>query len=159
MSETIAAVIIATMGSIVGSILIYVTALKKAKPESENLAADSDEHKANAVKTAIEGTEIVTKQLNASLADLSKEREARRLLEQKINEINDQVTLQQQKADKQRQEFETKLEEQRQDYEKKLYHQKAEFERKFDIMRGNMAALASQVVQLGGTPIKFMGDQ
>jgi DNA-binding transcriptional regulator YbjK len=124
-----------TLIALIGSAAMLYLAWKKAPHENRASDADADEHKANATASALASTEIATKQLYATQVELYKERDARKALEVKVQELENMMIGQ--KAD----------------FEKTIRHQKADFELIIGKQNVKIMMLSNQVVQLGGTPI------
>lgn len=140
---------LATLFSVLSGIVFVILAIIKARPEAKKVEAESEdsessakEHEANAAERALKTTEIATQQYYATMKDLIAERQKRRELEKRVEELENQLA-------KQAKDFEAQ----------KLMHQeefdkvKRELEYTVSKQDHKIALLVGQVEHLGATPI------
>jgi len=86
-NEQIVVVVFTTLISLIGTILVFVVAWIKIRPETQKISAEGQSTSADAIETALRSTELAIKQMSALQTDLYDERSKRRNLENELSAV------------------------------------------------------------------------
>jgi len=80
-NESVLTIVLATLASVAGPLLIFIVAWIKLRPEMGKMRQDSHASEADAAETALRATEMAVVQVNKMQQELYAERDKRRELE------------------------------------------------------------------------------